>query len=380
MPGDRMTLAQEEIMAAERPRAFTLVELLVVIAIIGILVALLLPAVQASREAGRKTHCKNNLKQIGLACLNHADTHRHWPSGGWGFDWVADPNRGYGPDQPGSWIYNTLEYVEEGNLRNLGRGLATTSPEFQIASTKLHQTPLAIFMCPSRRSPKIVPSFYRTSGDQPVREQPWLVKVAQNGIAKSDYAANSGNAQTFSGDPFYRPESYAAIDAAEWTPTSICAPSGDEEMDEFVRFCQTGIMYYRSEVRTSQITDGTSKTYMVGEKWMPTNGYDGATSEADAGYTTGDDQSIYTGFVMDNHRVAWNPDSSAPQESFQPSQDAPGTGNTGRERRFGSAHSTAFQMVFCDGSVHSVSYDIDPLSHRAMAHRFDGEVVQEGAF
>ena len=77
-------------------RGFTLVELLVVIAIIGILIALLLPAIQAAREAARRSQCKNNLKQMGLAAQNHLSTQKCFPSGGWGFLWVGDPDRGYG--------------------------------------------------------------------------------------------------------------------------------------------------------------------------------------------------------------------------------------------------------------------------------------------
>jgi len=73
------------------PHGFTLVELLVVIAIIGILVALLLPAVQAAREAARQTQCNNNLKQLALGCLQHEDLSKRIPSGGWGYAWPAMP-------------------------------------------------------------------------------------------------------------------------------------------------------------------------------------------------------------------------------------------------------------------------------------------------
>jgi prepilin-type N-terminal cleavage/methylation domain-containing protein/prepilin-type processing-associated H-X9-DG protein len=358
-------------------RGFTLVELLVVIAIIGILVALLIPAVQAAREAGRRTQCKNNLRQIGIAVLNHVDSRKHFPSGGWGHDWTADPNRGYGPDQPGSWIYNVLEYAEEGNLRNNGKGQATTSPAFKAASISLHQTALAMFQCPSRRNAQPYLAAWGPPETDDIKEQPWLSDIARtSGVAKSDYAANSGDSREFSGDDFYRPSSYAAIQPGQWTPTNICRLTGNAATDDLVRLCQTGIMYYRSTLKQGQINDGTSKTYLVGEKWMPMAGYEGTISRDDPGFTAGDNQSMYTGYEWDNHRVSWNPDSTRPKEDYQPAPDSDDGGGGGPERRFGSAHSSSFNIVFCDGSVHSIGYDIDPGAHRALAHRFEGEVAQ----
>ena len=130
-------------------KAFTLVELLVVIAIIGILIALLLPAIQAAREAARRTQCKNNLKQIGLAAHAHVDAQKFFPTGGWGYRWMGDPDSGYGTRQPGGWGYTMLPYLEESVIFNLGRGQTTALKQNTLA--QVAAIPAPFFTCPSRR-------------------------------------------------------------------------------------------------------------------------------------------------------------------------------------------------------------------------------------
>lgn len=343
------------------PRGFTLVELLVVIAIIGILVALLLPAVQAAREAARRNQCKNHLKQMSLGCLMHVDTHKYFPTGGWGLDWTGDPNRGYGANQPGSWAFSILEYIEEGVVRNGMKGL--TGAGFQQASTQLHQTPISIFNCPSRRPPAL----RRASWTPGVIVQTWLPTASTTqGIVKGDYAANVGDSTYWASDNLWRPTSYANAATGAWTNTGKCKPVPDVN-------CQSGIMYYHSDVGVQQITDGTSKTYLIGEKYVFPDGYEGTSNTTGPGFTFGENQALYTGFEWDNGRVAWNENKALPQEYFQPRQDQPGYDNYGA---FGSAHSAVFNMAFCDGSVQGIAYDIDATAHRWLANRFDGNAAQ----
>ena len=153
--GQKVRTTTEKRTNFSRPlHGFTLVELLVVIAIIGVLVALLLPAVEMAREASRRSSCANNLRQQALAVRLHEQAHKTFPTGGWK-GYLGDPDAGYGSKQPGGWIYNILSYIEEDNLRQLGRG--SSGPQKEQAMTTLMQSPLDVFYCPSRRLPRLYP-------------------------------------------------------------------------------------------------------------------------------------------------------------------------------------------------------------------------------
>jgi prepilin-type processing-associated H-X9-DG protein len=344
-----------------------------VIAIIGILVALLLPAVQAAREAARRTQCKNGAKQLALGCMLHLDTQKYFPSGGWNDQYAADPNRGYGYNQPGSWYFSILAYIEEQSSRDFAKGMgAPSTGAFQTAIQRTYQTPVAAFHCPSRRPARLYP---RTGSDGPG------ISTLTEDI-KGDYAANAGDTLSsaadgfggaFMGPPAGMP--YAAIDAAPAPPTAgavfadtSCTPITSRAGTGPPPTCQDGVIGYHSQLKVRQISDGTSKTYLLGEKFQSPKYYENAPA-AGGGY--GDNQSAYTGMEWDNERVAWNPLTTYTPPDFQPRQDFDGADNSNLFA-FGSAHAGGFNMAMCDGSVQFVSYDIDVDTHRYLAVRNDG--------
>ncbi|HOM18631.1 MAG TPA: DUF1559 domain-containing protein, partial [Thermoguttaceae bacterium] len=315
-----------------RVHGFTLVELLVVITIIGILIALLLPAVQSAREAARRTQCANNLKQIGLAWLTHEQAHGFLPGGGWGATWVGDPDRGAGLRQPGGWIYHILPYIEQTALHQLGAGQSAAVKK-QMAA-RVIATPLAMLNCPTRRRAVTYPM-------SPTHKNADYTNVA----GRTDYAACAGDASW--SEP-YTPEP-ATLEEGDRPDFPWCIDSGVYICTQY-----TGVCYERSQVLISEIRDGTSNTYMVGEKYLNPDHY--AT-----GKDPSDDWSMYSGHQDDQHRVT--------HANARPKQDQ--LGLTDRIS-FGSAHPAGFQAVFCDGSARMISFSIDQELHRRLGHIKDG--------
>lgn len=351
--------------------AFTLVELLVVIAIIGILVALLLPAVQSTREAARNSQCRNQLRQLAVATQLHLAQHGYFPSGGWSGSYLADPQRGYGPDQPGSWLFSLLDYAELSELRQRTSGTESGSQVADGSATRepnasLYQSAPGLFYCPSRRAAKAYP--FKRSGNATWSLYEKEETLQLSGVTKSDYAANSGDALHSAGEAFshqeslWVPASYTALETepVKWTPTT----------DETTPFYQTGVMYYRSRVTPAQVQDGLSKTYLCGEKSMSPSVYEDV-NVTNSIIMMGDNQSAWAGYEWDNHRVAWHPDSEWEEEGYLPRLDANSTG-VSNVFAFGSAHPGGLNMAYGDGSVRPLTYDVDATVHRQQANRFDG--------
>ncbi len=313
--------------------AFTLVELLVVIAIIGILIGLLLPAINSAREAGRRISCGNNFKQLALACNNHVDQQGWYPTGGWGWDWVGDPDRGYGKAQPGGWAYSILPYFEFNSVHDMGLGQRSGSAESAQLETdiaEMNQIAIPTYICPSRRACKCYPF----TGGQPYN----CGSLSGLRVGKCDYAincgvgdnANPGDDQISNGGPTSYSEADGPPPYTGWTDYSTPGSAT----------FQAGVSYCRSVVTQAQILRGTAHIIMLGEKYLdPAHYYDGNDG--------GDNEEMFVGQDNDVFRTTYQP----------PIQDEIGNDN---QTSFGSAHPGGCNFAAGDGSVHFVAYTVDP--------------------
>lgn len=312
--------------------AFTLVELLVVIAIIGILIALLLPAVQAAREAARRRQCSNNLKQIGLAMQNYHSA------------WKAFP-RSRMVCHHGSWATEIWPYLEEKSLVDLWGPVKA----FHFQPADVRRTCVSLYFCPSRRAP---PQVSLTGQDD--RYAPNGKKVTGLDGALADYAASLGDGfnANYTWDHFQKgPTGVLLCNDTVYTG-GTCSDTNDPDMEFH------GERHY---VGVKSIADGTSKTLLVGEKQVPARGY---------GYYqmyTGElvfDSSIYN---SDDHRVTGRFAGPGFGLARQPDETV--------NRNFGGPHRGVCQFVMADGSVQAISVAVDEVLLGYLANRRDGRFV-----
>jgi prepilin-type processing-associated H-X9-DG protein len=277
---------------------------------------------------------------------NFESHHGHFPSGGWGYVWAPHPGRGVGREQPGSWAYVLLPFIEQEGLRDLGKTadpLSMSAP--QASNTSLYETPISIWMCPTRRDARLYPMKSAIS----FVKKPYLCGSLTE-IALSDYAASAG---TVIGHWGAGPGSLAAGDKEKGTSGAYQWPHDRNPPATF-----TGIMTSHDFVTMQDITDGTSNTYMVGEKYVwPEEYYSAGPNDL------GDDQGPYNSDERDTVRYVIRP----------PKQEQPNTPYNGYYTwDFGSAHAGSLNMGMCDGSVRVIEYDIDLEIHQRLGNREDG--------
>lgn len=320
-------------------RAFTLVELLVVIAIIGILVALLLPAVQQAREAARRIQCSNNLKQIGLATLNYESAEREFPAGSTTAG--TDINGPYFS----TWTVDLLPYMEEQGLHDLWDPTTGFSDRRSVGNTQLRESRVTGYICPS-------------DVDTDELGKPESGPGSNIFWARGSYRAMSGHSLGRNGDHYWdNPKcalsQYEQIVPDEWQGAMHVTNQNPGNNRRF------------KPVKMRQVKDGTSKTFLVGE--YHTIGEPNSSAARRRTFWA----YAYTSY---NQSSAF-PESRTLLADFDRCTEIGGGGAHTCKRGWGSLHSgNQIQFVLCDGSVHNVSTNIDMAVFVATATTKTGEI------
>ncbi len=306
-----------------RRRAFTLIELLVVISIISILVGLLLPAVQASREAARRTQCQNNLKNIGLAIQNFHAQRKELP-----------PSRNY--DHFTSWAFLILPFIEQSGLSNEW----DDQLKYYYQSDKARTTRIPLYYCPSRRSG----DFLSTRGDDIY--SPYETSAHVPGTV-SDYACSAGHGP---GGIWNWIESNGAMIMGKGITEPETVPDGS--------FAVPGAILKTWSSRTSfaSLMDGASHTVLVGEKHVRPSRQ--GISPEDGAIYNGDHPANFSRCGGPGYPIA-----KSPTARYQ--------------TNFGSWHAGgATHLVFADGSVRTLTPDTNTELLGRLTHRADNEFTE----
>lgn len=347
-----------------RRKAFTLVELLVVIAIIGVLVALLLPAVQAAREAARRSQCSNNLKQIGIAVHNHHDTFKIFPSAG--FEWTQLPTFKNGvpmiaPEQDTGWPFQILPYLEQGNIHQGGTG--TTDPLKAVFVTG--QT-IKTYFCPSRHANPIAglhdkgsnTRYVNWANNPPTRDTiPGTTNIMRGMI---DYAGSCQDTLTWN------------LTSNNVTTRIVTGTGIGHGPFARTNFLATGGVPNRTTIGFEGILDGTSNVILVTEKRLRPTDYGVGPWNNDTGFMTGwDGDTLIQVFKQNNATLPWPPIPDTAKQSngqYVPNDCCDGS-------RAGSAHPGGMNAVMCDGSVRMIPYTINFNTYAFLAFRMDGQTI-----